>query len=166
MASTRGRSSRLVSRPIVRKDHRLYYAWFEFFPHPFVTINHSVQPGDVITAQVHYDTTTRQFTVSIQNGTQSFSASTKVNRAERSSAEWITEAPATGGGALPLANFGTISYNNGTAAMSGAPAPIGAFGVNSYEITMADENGNPKAVPSALGSDNSAFSIQWLSAGP
>jgi len=166
-----GFNSRTVEQIGVEADCQngspAYYAWFEFFPHPFVTINHfTVQPGDVITAQVHYDTKTRQFTVSIQNGTQSFSASTKVNRAERSSAEWITEAPAAGGGALPLANFGTVSYNNDTAAMNGAPAPIGAFGVNTYEITMVDENGNPKAIPSALGTDNSAFSVQWLSAGP
>lgn len=145
-----------------------YYAWFEFYPHPFVTINHfTVQPGDVITAQVHYDTQARQFTVSIHNGTQSFSASTKVNRAERSSAEWIAEAPSGPGGAVPLANFGTVSYSSDTAAVNGATLPIGAFAANNiYEITMVDRSGNAKAVPSGLAGDKSSFSVQWVSAGP
>jgi Peptidase A4 family len=145
-----------------------YYAWFEFYPHPFVTINKfTVQPGDVVTAEVHYDTKTRQFTVAIHNGAQSFSASTKVNRAERSSAEWITEAPFRAANTLPLAKFSTVSYNSDTAAMNGAPVPIGAFAANNiYEITMVDESGNAKAIPSALGSDKSTFSVQWVSAGP
>jgi hypothetical protein len=145
-----------------------YYAWFEFYPHPFFTINNfTVQPGDVITAQVHYDRSTRQFTVSLHNGTQSFSTSTKVNGAQRSSAEWITEAPFSAGGVLPLANFGTVSYSSDTAGMNGTPVPIGAFGPNNvYEITMVDANDNPKTVPSGLGSDKSSFSVQWASAGP
>jgi hypothetical protein len=145
-----------------------YYAWFEFYPHPFVTINNfTVRPGDVITAEVHYDTSARQFTVSIHNGAQSFSASTKVNRAQRASAEWITEAPFGAGAVLPLANFNSVSFNSDTAAMNGAPVPIGAFGAsNVYEITMVDSNGNAKALPSALGTDNSSFSVQWVSAGP
>jgi len=145
-----------------------YFAWFEFYPHPFVTINHfTVQPGDVITAEVHYDTTARQFTVSIHNGTESFSASTKLNGAERASAEWITEAPFSAGGVLPLANFGTVSYSNDTAAINGTPVPIGAFSVNNvYEITMVDRSGNAKAVPSGLAGDKSSFSVQWVSAGP
>jgi hypothetical protein len=145
-----------------------YYAWFEFYPHPFFTINNfTVQPGDVITAQVHYDTHARQFTVSIHNGTQSFSASTKVNGAQRASAEWITEAPFGAGRTLPLAKFSSVSYNSDTAAMNGAPVPIGAFAANNiYEITMVDESGNAKAIPSALGSDKSTFSVQWVSAGP
>ena len=145
-----------------------YYAWFEFYPHPFFTINHfTVQPGDVITAEVHYDTKARQFTVSLHNGTQSFSASTKVNGAQRSSAGWITEAPFSAGGVLPLANFGTVPSKSDTAALNGAAVPIGAAGAsNVYEITMVDESGNPKAVPSGLGSDKSSFSVQWMSAGP
>jgi len=146
----------------------VYYAWFEFYPHPFVTINHfTVQPGDVITAQVHYDTQTGQFTVSIHNGAESCKASTKVNGAQRSSAEWITEAPFSAGGVLPLANFGTVLSSSDTAAVNGARSPIGAFGTNNvYEITMVDMSGNAKAVPSGLAGDKSSFSVQWVSAGP
>jgi len=145
-----------------------YFAWFEFYPHPFVTINNfTVQPGDVITAQVRYNTQARQFTVSIHNGSESFSASTKVNGAQRSSAEWITEAPFSAGGVLPLANFGTVLSSSDTASVNGAPSPIGAFGTsNVYEITMVDRSGNAKAVPAGLAGDKSSFSVQWVSAGP
>ena len=147
-----------------------YYAWFEFYPHPMFTINNfGVQPGDFISAHVHYDQRSRQFTVTIQNArtSQSFSTSTKVNSAQRSSAEWIAEAPSSAGGILPLADFGIVSYASDTATMNGATDPIGWFGTsNVYAVSMVDNNGNAKAVPSPLASDNSSFSVQWMSAGP
>jgi hypothetical protein len=51
--------------------------------------------------------------------------------------------------------------------MNGTTGVIGAFGTtNVYAITMVDNSGTDKAVPSKLSSDNSSFSVQWLSAGP
>jgi hypothetical protein len=145
-----------------------YYAWFEFYPHPMFTINNlSVKPGDHMSAHVQY--ARRQFTVTITNDTtgQSFSTSTRVNSAQRSSAEWVAEAPSSAGGILPLADFHTASYSADTATVNGASGVIGAVGTaNVYEITMVDSGGNPKAMPSLLGSDNSSFSVQWVSAGP
>src|SRR5262249_4565795 len=156
-----------------------YYAWFEFYPHPAFLINSmSIRPGDVIEAEVQYSLTTRRFTVTINDRTtgQSFSTSTKVNNAQRSSAEWIAEAPSGSGGILPLANFGTAVYGEdntsvvGTseATVSGATAPIGSFGSNVYQITMVSGS-NPnvsKAVPSSLSSDGTSFSDVWMSSGP
>jgi hypothetical protein len=145
-----------------------YYAWFEFYPHPMFTINTlSVHPGDVMSAHVQY--AQRQFTVTITNQTtgHSFSTSTKVNSAQRSSAEWVAEAPSSGGGILPLADFHTVSYSDDKTTVNGTTGAIGAFGTtNVYQITMVDSSGNPKAIPSMLGSDNSRFSVQWESAGP
>src|SRR5262249_3331495 len=145
-----------------------YYAWFEFYPHPMFTINKlSVNPGDHMSAHVQY--AQRQFTVMITNDTtgQSFSTSTRVNSAQRSSAEWVAEAPSSAGGILPLAVFITVSYSGDTATVGGTTMAIGGFGTaNFYEITMVDDSGNPKAVPSMLGSDNSSFSVEWVSAGP
>src|SRR5215468_9502484 len=97
-----------------------YYAWFEFYPHPMFTINRlSVNPGDHMSAHVQY--AQRQFTVTITNDTtgQSFSTSTRVNSAQRSSAEWVAEAPSSAGGILPLADFGIVSYASDTATMNG-----------------------------------------------
>lgn len=145
-----------------------YYAWFEFYPHPMFTINTlAVNPGDLISAHVQYSQ--RQFTVTITNEStgHSFSTTTRVNSAQRSSAEWVAEAPSSAGGILPLADFHTVSYSADTATVNGATGVIGAFGTASvYEITMVDGSGNPKAVPSLLGSDNSSFSVQWVRAGP
>lgn len=154
-----------------------YYAWFEFYPHPSFIINSlSVRPGDVMSADVHYDPHTRRFTVSILNVTtgQSFSTTTRVNSAHRSSAEWIAEAPSSSGGILPLADFGTAVYgmdNTGIAGtsdatVSGSTGPIGSFGANVVQIIMVSNTGATKAMPSSLSADGSSFSDTWASAGP
>ena len=82
------------------------YAWFEFYPHNYFTIESAlVKPGDIITASVAYSAS--KFTVSLSvNGGKPFITSTKMSQAERSSAEWIVEAPYSGG-VLPLADFNT-----------------------------------------------------------
>src|SRR5215471_21207636 len=104
----------------------------------------SIRPGDVIEAEVQYSLATRRFTVTITDKTtgQSFSTSTKVNGAQRSSAEWIAEAPSSASGILPLADFGTVDFgvdpgvaNPDTAAVGGATGPIGSFpAANVWEI--------------------------------
>src|SRR5262245_8598492 len=120
-----------------------YYAWFEFYPHPMLTINTvPVSPGDVICADVQY--AWRQLPATITNVTtgQSFSTSTRVNSAQRSSAEWVAEAPSSAGGILPLADFGTVSYSDDKATVSGTTGAIGTFpGPNVYQITMVDSSG-------------------------
>src|SRR2546422_694849 len=156
-----------------------YYAWFEFYPHPMFSINTmTIQPGDVISAEVQYAPQTRLFTASIKNVTtgQSFSTSARVNRARRSSAEWIAEAPSSAGGILPLAAFGTSFYgvdntgvaNTSDATVSGTIAPIGSFGSNVYQIRMVSvsDSSVTKAEPSSLSSDGSSFSDVWLNSGP
>src|SRR5207249_808783 len=156
-----------------------YYAWFEFYPHPLFSINTmTIQPGDVISAEVQYAPQTRLFTASIKNVTtgQSFSTSARVNRARRSSAEWIAEAPSSAGGILPLAAFGTSFYgvrntevaNTSDATVSGTTAPIGSFGSNVYQIRMVSvsDSSVTKAEPSSLSSDGSSFSDMWLNSGP
>jgi len=151
-----------------------YYVWFEFYPHPmFIVNNLTIKPGDIISAEVSYGN--RQFTVSITNVTTggSFSTSTRVNRAQRSSAEWIAEAPSSTGGILPLADFGTVYFgvdpgfaNADDATVGGTTGPIGSFGSNVQTITMVSQSGAIKAQPSALGPDASSFSDTWVSAGP
>jgi len=91
-----------------------YYAWYEFYPHPsFIFSSLTIHPGDRISAEAHFSG--RTFTVTITDTTtgQSASKSAKVNSAQRSSAEWIAEAPSSSGGVLPLANFGTASFGTG-----------------------------------------------------
>jgi hypothetical protein len=150
-----------------------YYAWFEFYPHPAFVINSvTIHPGDKIFAEVSY--AIRQFTVSLRDETtgQSFSGSSRVNRAIRSSGEWIAEAPYSSGGLLPLADFGTAYYGYdltgviGTCEANGVA--IGSFPTaNVNEITMVSQsNSSVKAAPSSLSADGSSFSDKWESAGP
>jgi peptidase A4-like protein len=152
-----------------------YFAWFEFFPHPsFIISGLTISPGDHISAQSSFNG--RSFVVTITDTTTgaSFSTSSRVKSAQRSSAEWIAEAPSSSGGILPLADFGTVSYgtdNTGIAmtcfaTIGGTTAAIGAFGSSIQQITMVSNSGATKAQPSALSSDGTSFSVTWQSSGP
>lgn len=151
-----------------------YYAWFEFYPKPAFIINSlTISPGDVISADVNY--AQGRFTVSIKDVTkgQSFSTSAKVSSAQRSSAEWIAEAPSSGG-ILPLANFGTVSLGQDYTAVSvtcyatvnGVTGPIGSFSPSVQSITMVTSSGAVKAQPSALTLDGTSFTVTFVSSGP
>jgi len=152
------------------------YAWFEFYPHFSYTIESvTIKPGDEISAQVKY--AGGRFTVSItvnRAASPQFSTSTKLSQADRSSAEWIVEAPYSGG-VLPLADFNTASFgvdntgvsNTCDAAIGNATDPIGSFAAaDVFAITMTAENGAIKAQPSTLSTDKSSFNDMWNSQGP
>jgi hypothetical protein len=144
-----------------------YYAWYEFYPHPsFLISGLTIHPGDHMTAQANFNG--RSFVVTITDTTTglSFSTSAKVRGAQRSSAEWIAEAPSSSGGILPLANFGTVSFSASTATIGGTTGTIGSFGTAVQQITMVTSSGTVKAQPSALSSGGDSFSVTWKSAGP
>ena len=151
-----------------------YYAWYEFYPHPSFNIaGLTIKPGDKVTAEVRFTGTKFVATITDSSTGKSFSVSSKVTSAQRSSAEWITEAPYSGG-ILPLANFGTIKWGSdytgvsstNFATVSGKTAAIGSFGSNVHAITMVTSGGATKASPSGLSSDGTSFTIAWVSAGP
>jgi hypothetical protein len=86
-----------------------YYAWYELYPSVSVELGLLVQPGDTIAAQVSYSSS--HFTLQVSDGAQSFSITKSAPGAQRSSAEWVEEAPSSSSGILPLANFGTVSFS-------------------------------------------------------
>jgi len=152
----------------------VYYAWYEFYPNPSYEASLTIKPGDRISAEVSY--AGGEFTITITDVTsgKSFSKSAQVSSAQRSSAEWIAEAPSSctrrGCSVLPLADFGTVDFGedytgvSGTcyATVSGVTAAIGSFGANVSEITMVSNSGAPEAVPSGFSAaDGSSFSIAW-----
>jgi hypothetical protein len=154
-----------------------YYAWFEFYPHPLFIINSlTINPGDTMSAEVKYSGK-NQFTVSITDVStgQSFSTTTKI-RASLSSAEWISEAPSSSGGVLPLADFNFVDFgydytgiaNTSVATMGGKNGVLGSFGANLKTITMVSEQDGTtiKAQPSALSQDGTSFFDTWHSSGP
>jgi hypothetical protein len=151
-----------------------YYAWFEMYPnYAYEIVNFPVVPGDVITAQVEYtgtqtvkvrrrSETVETFTLTLTNVTQSvsFSINERIQSAQRQSAEWIMEAPSSYT-VLPLADFGVINFFGCEATLNGVTGAIGDTAWQNDPLTMETTTGVPKAVPSALTSGGSAFSVTW-----
>ena len=151
-------------------DTPAYYAWYEFYPKFPKSISLSVSPGDKMSAQVSYNGA--EFTITITNDTtgQSFSQSSKLPQAKRSSAEWIAEAPSSG----LLSDFGAVSfgedYNKSKLAVgtnyatdSSTSGPISSFGSATEEITMVNSKGADEAVPTSLTPDGTSFKVTWIS---
>ena len=142
-----------------------YYAWREMYPHPSYLINTiTVHPGDQIYASV--TSSGKSFTLYMKDQTTGVSFSyTARAKASRSSAEWIVEAPYSGG-ILPLANFGTAYFTSDSATISGTTAYINGFSSSStYQINMVTSSGALKDTTSSL-SGNGDFSVSWVSMGP
>jgi Peptidase A4 family len=148
-----------------------YSAWFEFYPaYPGTFTKIVVHPGDVIKGTVTY--TGSAFTATLKDVTTGKTAShTKaVASAARDSAEWIAEAPYSGG-VLPLANFGTAHfgkdatkvYGTNEATISGTTKVLGAFASASvHQINMKNSAGTvTKARTSAITPDGTSFNITW-----
>ncbi len=135
------------------------YAWYEMYPKPgYMITTISVHPGDKFTASVTY-IGNKNFVLSISNIStgQSFTHAFKSNGL-RQSAEWIAEAPSSGG-ILPLANFGTITFTGAQFTDSSGTHAIDVHGLGTYDaITMNDPNGG-NSTPSGLTDSVSASSF-------
>jgi len=143
-----------------------YYAWYEFYPYPGITIDSiSVQAGDVMLASVTYSQGSFTATIRDERTQQSFSITQAVPAAKRNSAEWIAEDNATN-----FTDFGSAFFGQdetglmGTCAATSATTtgPIGKFpNALVHSITMVDSKGVTMAVPSPLSPDGTTFSVQW-----
>jgi len=152
-----------------------YSAWYEFYPAASVTISgFSVKPGNTISAEVGYSTATSLFTTTIQNINtgSSFSKSSAVSSAQRSSAEWIIERPETcllKCKLTTLSNFGTADYgldytsvaSTNYATISGATGAISNF-ASAVAITMVSSTGSTLAQSSILSTDGTSFSMKYV----
>lgn len=136
-----------------------YYAWWEMYPGASHTIKQfKVNPGNVITAEVSY-AGSNKYVLSITNTStgQTFRTTQSLS-GQRSSAEWVMEAPWSGG-VLPLADFGTIDFSDCSATVNGVTGPISTW--PNDPMTMVTDSGVIKAKPSSLTSGGSAFSVKW-----
>jgi hypothetical protein len=149
-----------------------YYAWYEMYPVGSVNLSLTINPGDTIDASVSY-TGSSEFTMALTNVTtgNSFSITKTSAQAQRSSAEWIQEAPSSINGVLPLANFGKINFSGATANVSGTsgPADNGWAGSTLNQTNMVTRTGSLKATTSALTDSGSpaasSFSVTSVSSG-
>lgn len=137
-----------------------YYAWYEMYPKPGYIAPIAVNAGDTMTAEVKF-TGRGNFALTITNVTKgtSFTTNQRMNKAQRLSAEWITEAPWSGG-VLPLANFGTMNFSNALVdgqTIQGSP-------LTKDQINMVASDGTTlKAQTSSLDGTGAGFSVTWKS---
>jgi hypothetical protein len=142
----------------------VYYAWFEMYPSAAVGVNLNIHPGDTISASVSYSS--NAFTLQITDGAQSFSITRSAPTAQRSSAEWIEEAPSSFSGVLPLANFGTVTFSGAQATIAGTTGAIdnAAWSSQVQSINMVNRSGATQARTSALTDSGatSSFSVTYV----
>jgi peptidase A4-like protein len=135
-----------------------YEAWVEMLPRASRPVPLRVHAGDSVTVSIT-EQSTDQWSIEFTNNTtgQTYQQ-TQQYSSSHSSAEWVEEAPSGGrGGVLPLSNFGTIQFSDGSAVKDGQTASLSAAGAKA--ITMVSNNDQALAVPSQLGSDGRSFSV-------
>ena len=129
-----------------------YSAWIEMYPADPVTYSNTVKAGDSITETV--TEASNKYTLTLVDSTEGWTKTTTKTESglARSSAEVIAEAPYSNE-VLPLANFGTVTFNNNT--VDGANlSTLSPTGIN-----MATSSGTLEATTSAFSGDS--FSIKW-----
>jgi hypothetical protein len=137
-----------------------YHAWWEMYPQPERAV-FNISAGDLIVAKVTYKSGTFTLTLTDKTSGQAFTehSACAASSCPRSSAEWIAEAPSSGG-ILPLADFGTANF---TASKAGIPGHNGTITDSHWsydEITMTS-GGHVKAQPGPLNGAGTAFSVTW-----
>jgi hypothetical protein len=150
-------------------DTSQYLAWFETLPKPSKVIRAlAIHPGDLIQASLADGPTfhggktkagggsssKQTWTLTMRDVTTGTSWSTTLRYASYlASAEWIEEAPWSGG-VLPLADFGTATFAPGT--VNGVSTLL----TTQKGILLNDPNGQT-ANPSAPDRDADGFTVYW-----
>ena len=133
-----------------------YAAWWEMYstgkgqPEQVIT-GMTIEPGDSITASVTYissGTYAGDFLLKIVDNSRandSFSAYESSSQlqspvAERSSAEFIVEAPSVGNNVASLANFGSVTFTNASVTINGVTGPINDSAWQSQAINIGSGN--------------------------
>jgi hypothetical protein len=159
-----------------------YYAWIEMLPNAPIVISSSypkcnslscaytVQPGDVINASLTCTSNnctvpdgnpqTWHLQMTNENPAHGWTFQTDVNYASTLlSAEWIQEAPSSSAGVLPLANFGTASFD--PTVNSGAALVLDASANSIQLVDPYGETSNPSGPGLA-----DAFNACWGNKAP
>lgn len=136
-----------------------YQAWVETLPRASRPVPLRVHAGDSVSVTISEQSPDQWLIEFTNNTTGQTHQQTEQYTSSHSSAEWVEEAPSggRGGGVLPLSNFGTIQFSDGSTVRSGQTVSIAASGAKA--ITMVSNNDQALAVPSPLGSDGASFSV-------
>jgi hypothetical protein len=145
--------------------HQTNYAWFEMYPdYSYEITGFPANPGDVMSASVVY-TCNGVFVLTLVNETRKLyvtipTSYTTSLSAQRSSAEWVLEAPYYNG-ILPLSHFNKAYFSNCTATINNIHGSISDQFWKKDALTMVTAGGAVKAVPSSLTSNGQAFTVTW-----
>jgi hypothetical protein len=163
-----------------------YFAWYELVPSAPVTLGLSVKPGDHIYTRVVVDGNDVRISLSNQTTGQSTTKNLTMSAPDTSSAEWIAEAPSqcdqglSNCQELPLADFGTVNFNNAFATDTGghtgsvsdsqwSPVAVTLDGSNGLQgfgdSEFVSAGGSSGASPSNLSSTGSSFSVSYAGNG-
>ena len=153
-----------------------YRAWWEMWSsgdkQPQQTIQSmTVRPGDQITASVQFMTSganAGQFCLSIDDTsrpgdsftTYQSSAETQSPLANRSTAEWIMEAPTVDGAISTIANFGSVEFTGASAVISGIRGSINASPWQSIALNIV-KDGVHYDTTSLLSSPGTSFIVRY-----
>jgi len=130
-----------------------YYAWYEMYPANYFTIPVPIKAGDAISAGVTYGSGVFSLTLADTTTGKSDTVTQSAPGVQRSSAEWIVEAPSSYS-VLPLANFGSVTFTSAKATVGGKTGPIDnsswQSGVNAVDMVSSGRSAAVIASTSAL----------------
>jgi len=139
-----------------------YSAWYELIPSPPVDIRLEIHAGDAIEAGVQMIDATAMLTLRDITTGASFSTRAAVRFPDRTSAEWIAEAPSVclppSCRPIPLADFRRVSFTAASATAEGHDGAIADASWTTERLKMSSFQGRVvRATP--LGNDGSSFSL-------
>jgi hypothetical protein len=140
-----------------------YEAWVEALPGPVRPVSLAVSPGDSITVSISQQQGDQWLVALKDNTTGQTYQTTEQYTSTQSSVEWVEEAPSVRQRILPLEDFGTVQFSDGSTVVDGQSLTIAQSGAQ--PISMFDDQGNLIAAPSALTPDGTGFTISRSATG-
>ncbi len=145
-----------------------YYAWYEMLPSNSVsTPSFTVSPGDKMEASISLiDSNNNLWSISLEDLTSNnhFQNNFTYN-SPRLTAEWIVERPEVNNALTQLADFGSVSFTDCNAILSGRTSGITGFTYN--HIIMDPQIINNKSVQlvslSGLTNGGTQFTVNYIS---
>lgn len=136
-----------------------YESWYELFPAPATAIPMSVHAGDTIRVAIRL-VASNTWSVRLTDETTGAKFSQTLSyHSSGSSAEWIEEAPGTGGGAImQLDHFGSVAFTAATAVVSGKAVNLGDL--DTTRLSLVDASSTLLAKPSVVAASGATFSVE------
>ncbi len=141
-----------------------YYAWYEMLPNNLVPITAiQVSPGDQIKASIS-QSGSNSWSISIEDVTSNTGfQNTFTYNSQQLSAEWIVERPLVNGSFAQLANFGSVTFSECQATLSGKKGGINNFPNSDVILDPQVVNGRSLQLVSVSGTRNGGaeFSVSY-----